>query len=339
MTKVAYLIASHTNPAQIQRLVQVLHGGRIDCEIVIHHDYDHSFLDPAAFADWPNIHILQAQSLMKWGGFSMIEMTIRSIEWICEHLQFDWLVFLSGQDYPLQPVADIERALAESTYDGFVDGVRLDDAIPCGPAECFIANTPGVRCIACLERYQYHYYRMISTQHGSRAWRRLRTAWPAAIGPANPLRALVCLKKVHSANSVDFFLGLHARQKPIEPFHGFYKGSQWFTINRVVAEYIRDFIAQHPQYVEYYRRTLVPDESFFQTIIFGAQRFRIMNDSQRFVAWHDTHQDSPGVLHMADFATLVASGKQFARKFDITRDSAILDLLDQQLEKAAVVSH
>lgn len=46
-----------------------------------------------------------------------------------------------------------------------------------------------------------------------------------------------------------------------------YVGSQWFALSKKCAQYIINKVETDNTYFRYFRRTLVPDEAFFQTII------------------------------------------------------------------------
>lgn len=46
-----------------------------------------------------------------------------------------------------------------------------------------------------------------------------------------------------------------------------YAGSQWFTLSRDCVYHILNEVEDKPQYINFFRKTVVPDESFFHTII------------------------------------------------------------------------
>lgn len=57
----------------------------------------------------------------------------------------------------------------------------------------------------------------------------------------------------------------------------------------------------------------------------------IVNDDLKYIDWENPNPTPPAILGKSDFHRLVNSPKLFARKFDITRDAEILDLIDQQI--------
>ena len=46
-----------------------------------------------------------------------------------------------------------------------------------------------------------------------------------------------------------------------------YAGSEWWALSREACDYVFNFISERPYFFEFYKNTVVPDESFFQTII------------------------------------------------------------------------
>jgi len=54
----------------------------------------------------------------------------------------------------------------------------------------------------------------------------------------------------------------------------------------------------------------------------------IVNDDLRYVRWGDPDAGSPSVLTAMEFTDLARSPKLFARKFDTSVDSTVLDMID-----------
>jgi hypothetical protein len=85
--------------------------------------------------------------------------------------------------------------------------------------------------------------------------------------------------------------------------------------------------------VNFFRWVDVPDELFFQTILMNSSlKERIINDDLRYIAWKDLESGSPAILKLDDFDQMMQSPKLFARKFDMTVDAEVLDLIDRALE-------
>lgn len=111
-----------------------------------------------------------------------------------------------------------------------------------------------------------------------------------------------------------------------------YGGSQWFTITSKCARYILDFLNNHPDYLPFFRFTLVPDEIFFVSIVANSDfKDRIINNNLRYIDWH-SGPEHPRLLTDTDYNLMKQSGSFFARKFENFHDSNILDILEAKLK-------
>jgi len=111
--------------------------------------------------------------------------------------------------------------------------------------------------------------------------------------------------------------------------------SQWFTIIAEHAAYIIEYLARNKKVVDFFKLSWAPDEMIFQTVLYNSvHKEQMVNDNLRYIDW-SAGGSSPKVLTMSDAAALTQSDKLFARKFNPTIDSAILDHLD----KSALLNH
>jgi len=114
----------------------------------------------------------------------------------------------------------------------------------------------------------------------------------------------------------------------LSPFSGW----QWWSIPMEAVTEILQFVEQRPDYVRYHRRSLLPDEMFFQTILLNSGsdslRRNLVNNCLRFIDWDNPNPICPTKLSQKYFGALIESKSLFARKFDVDFDPLILDQLD-----------
>jgi hypothetical protein len=129
-----------------------------------------------------------------------------------------------------------------------------------------------------------------------------------------------------------FYINALGRPRPIKlwrrqmpfGFHPFGGGSYW-CLSRTNAEEILEFVDSHPDIVRFFKRVLIPDEIFFQTILSNSLlRDSLINDTIHYVEW-TFNQPSPSILTSVDKA--FASGKWFARKLE---DMRVVDIIDER---------
>ena len=316
MTKIAFLVYSHTNPDQVARLVRLLSASdRGSCVVVDHSEYD-SHLDGERLARLPGVRILDRRHPVEWGDFSLLDLTLGDVRWIMDNCEFDWLVVLSGQDYPIRPLPDIEEFLGSTPYDGFVSGSPVESLKPRGAREA-------------RRRYTYRYFRVpapppvVSRLLRARAWASGRTDTPS--------KRLFPVTWKAAPNGSAVYVGFRRIRTPFTPAFPCYRGGFWFTLSARGVAAVDRFIHGHPDYVQFYRRTWVPDESFLNTILLNDPDLKISTDDRRYVRFPPQRSPHPDVLTIGDLEPMLASGKDFARKFDTRIDSAILAALDERV--------
>ncbi len=128
--RIAYVILAHQLPQQLVRLVRRLHTPGALLLIHINRRSDDAIYAAArsGLAGLDNIVFLRRPKLY-WGSFGHVSATIEGLDELHRcGAEFDYVVLLTGQDYPIKPVASIERTLAESGGRSF----KAHDRLPGG---------------------------------------------------------------------------------------------------------------------------------------------------------------------------------------------------------------
>jgi Core-2/I-Branching enzyme len=321
MSKIAFLVCSHTNPDQVARLVRLLSANDRGASVIVDHSEYDSHLDRERLARIPGVRILDRRHPVEWGDFSFTDIIVGDLRWILDNCDFDWLIFLSGQDYPIRPLPDIEAFLASTPYDGFISGSPVDSLKPRSAREA-------------RRRYYYRYFRVPAPL--SAIARRLR-AWASASGRVDVRSKRlfpVTMKAVPDGSVV--YVGFRRIRTPFTPASPCYRGGLSFTLTARSVAAVDRFVANHPKFVRYYRRTRNPDESFFNTILLNEPTLNIFRDDRRYIRFPPEGSPRPDILSIEDLEPMLASGKDFARKFDTRIDSAILDAIDERVHRTSV---
>lgn len=320
---VLYLITSHTHPEQVVRLVHTIRRGSPQAPIVIHHDRSKSELDPMAFQDVNGVHLLPFAIPVRWGDFSIVEMNLQAFDWILKHLDFDWLVLLSGMDYPIKPLAEVEAFLSSADVEGFLE-------LPSRVSGPVAPKDRGRIDYRPAFRYFYRYWTLPRIKGYGRLPRGFRRRLHGLAERLFPrLQHILFLHPMPAG--VNKRLGIRRLRTPFKGGFRCYKSSQWFTLSRRSVEIVVKFARDHPKVLRYYKRTVIPDESFVQTVLLNQPGWSYFPDNLRFLKWTDVGAGSPAVLTSSDLSDIVTSGKHFARKFDARIDASVLEELDARL--------
>jgi hypothetical protein len=279
--RIAYLILAHRAPWQLYRLVQRLRGP--DAHFVIHIDGNTSGpewgllsneLDSSDISWAPRV-------ACRWGDFSLVDATLSCVKTLCNSdAEFDFVVLLSGQDYPIKSRSFFSRFLADRR------------------GECL------------MFAYPFPFPHWVNG-----GYHRLPT-WRIPF-PGKPRRILP--PRVAGFRHKKLPFGYH-------PFGG----SQWWCLPGEAVQYIHEFVVAHPEFVQYYRQAIIPDEMFFHTIL-GNSHFHIDagENNVTYTKWRGG--PNPAVLTAADLTEMNDSEYLFARKFDMDADPELLDWIDTEL--------
>lgn len=107
--------------------------------------------------------------------------------------------------------------------------------------------------------------------------------------------------------------------------------SQWFSVTRECARYMLRYLDEHPEVVRFFHYTWGADEFIFSTVVFNSPFRERSRDNLMYTDWSE-RKPNPKLLGTEDFSALVHSGKLFARKFDLDKDSNIFNLLEEWLK-------
>jgi hypothetical protein len=296
--RVAYVVVSHRNPGQILRLVSALKEGP-GAEVVVRHDQRRNRIDPAAL-DELGAHLLEDGIDVQWGEFSQFRMLVGALEYALGALDPDWILVISGQDYPLRPMAEIEASLAAAEPDAFLqDAWELDTgSLPGPPEDEFFL------------RYAYRHY--------------VVPRWV----PRPPRRLRPVLYRRDMPQGLPSRIGVRRTRLPFGERFRCFVSADWLTLRRHAARLVVETARTDRRLERYYRRTVIASESFFASVLMNAPGIDVARESRRFVAFARPGTPHPDVLTTKDLDRLLASGMQFGRKFDVETDAEVLDRLD-----------
>lgn len=302
---VCYYVQSHRDPEQIYRLVRTLRRGSPRAPIVVWHDYAQCDLDPAPLLELGSVHLLRPASPQNRGDFScQTAPYLAVIDWLeGQGIAYDWLVNLTAQDYPVQPVTAIEAFLDNARCDGFL---RFWDVMS--------SASPWSQRKA-RNRYWYRYRRL---PLAAGLWLRI-------------FRLCTRFLPLHFYLDYGPLLGVRTFDSPFGDRFRCHGGWAFFSLRRQAAIYFRDFLAEHPEVLRHYQATVAPEESIVQTVLVNSGRFQLINDDLRYIDYTRAHKGAPRTLTTADLPLLAGGRFHFARKFDLGVDCEVLDRIDREL--------
>jgi hypothetical protein len=318
--RVCYYLQTHTRPTQILRLVTLIKEGSPGSVVVIDHDASRAPLDASLFWSLPDVHVLNGPG--GYGDFSHLDRYFAAVEWLdAQGITFDWLQNMTGQDYPLRPIAELERAVADSGVDGYLQYAPVfPERTP--PAADWGAGPEYRLCKPFDTRMRFDY------RH---CWvgrpTRTKQQWLRPIMIINLLQPWVRVSLGFST------VGFRRNSTIFSDDFICYGGSFFCVLAAHCVRYAREFARTNPDIVAYFRTMPAPDEVFLQTVLVNSGKFRLVPSGTHYIDFSRSRNNHPKTLGMADLAAMIASGAHWARKFDPSVDSEVLDVLDRRVRK------
>ena len=304
-----YLIQSHTNPAQVLRLVSTVKRSSPGARVLVVHDGRQVALDPAPFRTWPGVEVLVRRERVERGEMSVLSPLLAGLEELLAgkggrtRWDFDWLVYLSAQDYPVRPIADIEASLAATKHDGFLTFWDVDQ--PGGPWKPRQGRT----------RYHAQYRRLPD--------------W--TLGPLKALRFLGKISPLRFHLHYGPFVGWQPRRTPFAQGSRCYAGWQWWTLSRPCVEHLWEALFSDDRLVRWFSRTIAPCEALVPSVLVNSGRFDLVADNRRYADFGESRDGRPRTLNENDLPRITAGRFDFARKFDMAGAPELLDVLDARV--------
>jgi hypothetical protein len=281
----------------VRRLTDALTSSPVTAGVAIHHDRKSGPLK-VAFRNPESVAVVENPVEVHWGDWSQIQAAITGIELLESRFpEHDWIVLLSGQDYPTRPLTELADFLAGSDADACID---------CSPA---IANW-GVEEV----RYRYGYDYL--TVPGWVPFGRLSDLlqrYPRFVSSVSVADGRHCIGIRHRRASVDDLYG----------------GSEWFMTNRrATGTIVRAY--HDPAVARRFRRVLLPTEVFYTTVMNNSgHKIDVAHRYYQF----ETKNAHPEVLTEASLPDIDVGRAFFARKMDPVVSASLLDILDRRLAR------
>lgn len=287
--KQAILVQCHKNPKQVNLLLDALDDPNLD--IYVHIDKKSNI--GSEIKTGKQIHILPDEYRVDvgWAVFSQVEATLNLMRYAAAWGEYGHYLLCSGQDYPLVKASELSDFLNKNADFNFV--------------QIWASKKGGGYTNNYDKRTEIYYPYSV-----------LGNTLPKRIAK----RALVELTGGYNRTWPIF------RRKQLENVD-FYFGSQWVCISGEMEKWVEEYIKNHQEFIEFYRHTNCPDESFFQTLLMNSPYKDRRQDYLHYIDW-SSGGNSPKNLDVSDIDRMMKSGKLMARKFE---DEGVIEILKKRI--------
>lgn len=301
-----FLIYTFREPELLARTIQRL----APHPVVVHVDEK---VDQAPFAaavaaeDNARVEFISDRVRVNWGGYSQVEAIRRLVQaGISQARPDEYLVLLSGQDYPIRPVAELEEMLAGSAGKQFL--------------RYFDVAGSEVKYTSQVDRRYHRDLSLLSTRTTDAKLRRARNlairVLEAGSRAAGPLRPPAGFRVAH--------------------------GVTHFAMTADFAAHLESSVT--PELERYFRRIFVAEEKFYQSLALNSPRGRETGGADldgsepyagpgnwRYANLHHIDPSLTKVYTESDWPEVASSSAWFLRKLEAGRSAALLDRIDREL--------
>ena len=299
--RIAFLLMVHDDPDMAERLCLRL----APHAVFVHVDAKATGFPVARLEALPNVTVIPRRESIYWSSFPMITATIALIRAALDTGE-DWLrlVTLSGADYPLRPLSELEAHFRASPE-------RQDLAM--------LKVRPGSHLAGLTGRH----WRMTPLLGEG-----LMARFPLLRGPERAARKW--LNRLARLRGRDFLA---------ETGREAHFGSNWWAMTPDAARHALDEVERDPRLLAAFSTVWCPEEQFFQTILatspYAAKCVPVEDRADATLYQAPLHliyptRDRAFGNAEADFVLAQGSGKFFARKLT-SANAPLLDRIDREL--------
>lgn len=286
----AYIIIAHKNPEQLYRLTKKLDDGY--STFFIHIDKRINIEQFDILKKLGNSVQFVERVISKWSTFGLVQCTLNGMQAVKDsNLNFERVILLSGQDYPIKSNRYIDNYFSESPYSVFFEYWPIPDF------KRWPKNNGGM-------------YRVNKYFFGLKIYQLLLSKTINFLGNLFPfLKRKIPFQMKPFAGSQWWIMDMYALN--------------------YVLEYIRNhpvYVTFHKNTFgsdELFFQMILLNSKDARILN------SIENDSKRMIKWESSETSHPEILVEADINDIKISDALFARKFDSAHNSKILDLIDE----------
>lgn len=297
-----FVVLSHSEPEQLERLVWALNRAYGQPPIAIHHDFSQSEVDVSRFKG--NVWFVKPSLRTQWAHISVVQAALAAIRILYDNCAPTWFTLLSAADYPVMAARQVVEELQHNAFDLYLD-YQLAEKNPTPLNE----NSAGRTGTDRVEWRRRAYDRYVAKT----------IRYPSLTKRLRPTRRQLTIRS-------EFLL---SRSMPFSPWKC-YAGDHWFTGNHKVAEILLSAVWDRRKMFHHFRDRFCPEESIYHTLLCNRPDILICKNNKRYSSWvgQGAH---PRVLQMSDLDSILESQSHFARKFSAKQSSQILDRIDEMI--------
>ena len=325
MKKIALLFLVHKSPEQFAHLLRRLDDRRFDFYIHVDAKSDiNQFLPVERQIKTSNVHWIRNRVKTYFNDFSLVEATCNAMKAAYSEGDYLYYILLTGQDYPIKSNNQIYKKLYASYPTAYIDMYGVDDA--------FLYGVNWVKNIG------YSYF-------SQSLRKKLQRSLGHKFYYSSYGRIVKVLPKIYDFLMTRLSYSPRKRIKTTE--YTYSAGSHFWMLPDVAVRHIINVFEHDTDINVVFQHIAAPEESYFQTVLSSMDKLEypdnmltqfedankeMDNPALRLIKWYENGKHTnghPAIWNVNDAPIIDKAKALFARKFDISIDSKIIEYLDK----------
>ncbi len=331
--KLAYIILAHKNSAQVIRLINALNHEDTSFVIHVSKTAEKGFNKELkrSLKNKPNLWFCKRENSSHY-FFGVVKGTLNALKLLIKKApDFEYVNFLTGQDYPIKSSKFINEFFNQNNGREFI---RYWPMFPEEDSDFFKNHPWGeFRQMYRIDRYHFKWFNK-NYAIPELLSRRLidHSLWQTIKIFLYESPLYIKEKRWRDELILMVLSRILPEKRKIPTQFTSYGGKTWWSLTKPCADFIINFSKKNIKFNRYCKHTLLPDEMYFQTILLNSPfKDKIENDYLREIEWEGGDGTHPIIFTKKDIERLKNSKNLFARKFDLDIDSDIFDLIDNEI--------
>lgn len=268
------------------------------------------------------VRIVKRRYNGRWGGFGIVEATIESMRQILtENEHFSHITLLSGADVATKSTKKYHDLLNENKGKSFM---HYWDFFPFCEISTNVEHRWHANFTGHKKRLQNYYYNRFNTRYAvppldSEGYFQLKFTHKIKHFLKTSGKGFTGSRREELFQLLVSFFAEYPRKIPLKQVYG---ASQWWTMARAHAEYVVSYHDSNKEIRDFFKKTMLPDESYIQTILLNSEfHSDVVNDNLRYIKF-PKNSNHPQILTVEDLELISADRIFFARKIDFSVDSS-----------------
>lgn len=129
LIKIGFILLCHEQPSHIEKLLKLPFFRSPDVKLYVHFDANASIYQYRDLAlqelSLDNVNVLDDRVVCRWGEYSLVDATLRAIEYGLDdkHFRADYFYLISGSCFPIKPLSSLQKFLLNNPFYDFIEAV------------------------------------------------------------------------------------------------------------------------------------------------------------------------------------------------------------------------